>query len=274
MSLYTLTYFPEPPTEMVDPLLGLRDLRKGLNKILMGYLLSVGAVLAACGVVAYLAIKAGSAPLTRDAAEKASTVLFAVVLLLGVAGVGSLILIVRGKWMCLSAAPELFHARWMMFMSILCLLAAPALNTGAFLVGKPKTDARARWNNPMAALLEEVDQFNKRGMPALDARTCVKLAGQALGVLSGVFFVLFLRAVALGLDATWRARFAELYLCLQALLIAGLVVLLWKPSYMLARPQLLLSLAAGWLIAGLWYLTLIVSMVIGISFILARQSRA
>jgi hypothetical protein len=259
---------------MVDPLLGLPDLRKGLNTILMGYLLSVGAVLAACGVVAYFVIKAGSASLTRGAVEKASTVLFAVVLLLGVAGVGSLILIVRGKWLCLSSAPESFHAKWMMFMSILCLLAAPALNTGVFLVGKSKTDARGGTSNPAAALLEDIDQFNKHGMPDLDTRAYVKLAGQAFGMLSGVFFVLFLRAVALGWGAPWRARFAELYLFFLALLVVGLVVLIWKPSYMMAHPQLLLALIGGWLIAGLWYLTLILIMVISISSMLARRSRA
>ncbi len=274
MNLYTLTYFPEPAREMVDPMLGLSDLRKGLNTILMGYLLSVGAVLAAGGVVAYLVIQTGSGPLTRDTVEKASTVLFAVVLLLGLAGLGSLYLIVRGKWMCLSSAPELFHARWMMFMSILCLLAAPALNTGSFLLGKSETDVRGRTRNPMAALLKEVDEFNKQGIRALDTRIYVNLAAQAFGVLSGIFFILFLRAVALGLGAQWQARFNELYLFFLALLIAGIVTLIWKPSYMLARPQLLLSLAGGWIIAGLWYLTLILSMVIGISCMLARRSRA
>ena len=273
MNLYTLTYFPEPAREMVDPMLGLSDLRKGLNTILMGYLLVGAAVLAAGGVVAYLVIKAGSGPLTRGAVEKASTVLFAVVLLLGLAGMGSLYLIVRGKWMCLSSAQELFHARWMMFMSILCLLAAPALNTGALLVGESKAGARGRASNLAAALLAELEQY-KHGMPVLDTRAYVKLAGQTIGMFSGVFFVLFLRAVALGWGAPWRARFAELYLFFLAVLVAGLVVLIWKPSYMLARPQLLLGLIVGWLIAGLWYLTLILSMVIGISGMLARRARA
>ena len=82
----------------------------------------------------------------------------------------------------------------------------------------------------------------------------------------------FLRAVALGWGAQGRARFAELYLLFLALLVAGVVVLLCKPSFMLARPQLLLALASGWLMAGLWYLVLILSMVIGISNMLARRS--
>ncbi len=271
MKLHTLSYLPEQSTEMADPMLGLPDLRKGLNSILMGYLLSVGAIAAACGVVVYLVIQAGTAPLSRSAVESASTVLFAMVLLLGLAGVGSLILIVKGKWICLSSAPELFHAKWMMFMSIVCVLAAPALNTGSLLVGKSKAEARGRASNQMSALLDELEQY-KHGMPALDTRDYIKVAGQAFGLLSSVFFVLFLRAVALGWGAQGRARFAELYLLFLALLVAGVVVLLCKPSFMLARPQLLLALASGWLMAGLWYLVLILSMVIGISNMLARRS--
>jgi hypothetical protein len=274
MNLHTLSYLPESSSEMADPMIGLPDLRKGLNTILMGYLLSLGAVLAACGVIGYLIFQAGGAPLSRKAAEQASTVLFAVVILLALAGIGSLILIVRGKWMCLSSAPELFHAKWMMFMSILCVLAGPALNTGAFLVGESKADARGRASNQTSAtLLHELDQY-KHGMPDLDTRSYVKLAGQAIGLLSGVFFVLFLRAVALGWGAQGRARFAELYLLFLALLVAGVVALLWKPSFMLARPLLLLGLAGGWLIAALWYFVLILSMVAGISNILAQRSRA
>lgn len=273
MNLQTLYYLPQPASEMKDPTLGLPDLRKGLWTVLMGYLLSLGAVLAAGGVVAYLVIQSGGEPLSRKAVENASTLLFAMTLLLGLAGLGSLILVVRGKWMCLSSAPELFHAKWMMFMSILCVLAGPALNSGAFLVGESKADARARAKNQTLALLQQVDQL-KEGMPELDTRARVKLAGQGIGMLSGVFFVLFLRAVALGWGSSWRARFAELYLFFVALLVAGVVVLLRKPSYMLAHPQLLLGLAGGWMIAGLWYFALILSVVAGISKMLAQRSRA
>lgn len=280
MNLHTLVYLSRPPIEPVDPALGLKDLRKGLNKILTGYLLLAGAVLTACGVVAYLIIQAGDEPLSRKAVEQASTVLFAMVLLLGLAGMGSLALIVRGKWMCLSSAPELFHAKWMMFMSILCLLAAPALNSGAILLGESKANARGRASNQTSALLHELDEYKqgldryKHGKLELDTLGYLKLAGQGFGLLSGVFFVLFLRAAALGWDAPWRARFAELYLLFLALLVAGLVALLWKPSYVLVRPRLLLALVGGWLIAGLWYFALIVNTVAGISSMLARRSRA
>ena len=118
MSRYTLSYLPEPSAEVVDPTLGLPELRKGLNTILMGYLLWLGAVLAACAVVVHLILQAKGQPLSREAAEHASTLLFGVVVLLGLAGLGSMILLVQGKWLCLSSAPERFQAKWMMFLSI------------------------------------------------------------------------------------------------------------------------------------------------------------
>lgn len=270
MNLHTLSYLREPVREKADPTLGLPDLRKGLNTILMGYLLALGAFFAACGIVSYLILQAGDA---RKAGEQASTLLFTMALLLGLAGIGSITLIVRGKWMCLLSAPELFHAKWMMFMSILCVLAAPALNAGALFFAETKADARGRASNQTFALLDKLDQY-KHEIPDLGTRGFVKLAGQAIGMFSGVFFVLFLRAVALGWGAQGRARFAELYLFFLALLVAGVVALVWKPDYMLARPQLLLGLAAGWLIAGLWYFILILSMVIGIGNMLTRRSRS
>jgi hypothetical protein len=273
MNLHTLTYLRRPTIEPVDPTLGLVDLRKGLNTILRGYLLLVGAILAACAVVGYLIIQAGDQPLPRQVLGRASTLLFTMALVLGLAAIGSLTLIVRGKWICLSSAPERFHARWMMFMSILCVLAVPALNAGAILIGECKADNRGRARNQTSTLLHQLDEY-KNGKLDLDTLGYVKLAGQAFGLLSGIFFILFLRAVALGWGAEWRARFAELYLLFLALLIAGVVALLWKPSYMMARPRLLLGLAAGWLIAGLWYFALILSMVIGIGNMLARRSRA
>jgi len=47
MQLQTLSYAPEPSDEMVDPLIGLPDLRKGLNTILLGYLLMIGSIVGA-----------------------------------------------------------------------------------------------------------------------------------------------------------------------------------------------------------------------------------
>lgn len=280
MKLHTQCYLPQPSREAVDPSIGLLDLQKGLNSILLGYLVSLGAILAAGGLVWLLIVQAEGATLSRKILEEASTILFAVVLFLGLAGLGSYILIVRGKWRCLTSAPERFHAKWMMFLSILCIVAGPLLNAGGSLVGnskpngqrKPSAWGRADKMPSLTGLRRELES-SENWVPELDTRTYIKLAGKGIGLFSGVFFVLFLRAVALSWGAVVRARLAELYLVFEALLVFGVFVLLRNPDYMLARPRLLLSLGAGWLIAGLWYLGLILSMSAGITSILARQPR-
>lgn len=272
MHLRTLTYLAEPSQEMVDPLFGLRDLRKGLHTILLGYLLCVGSILAVVGVVCYLIIQAGDKPLSPKAADGASTVLFAAALIFGLTMIGSAILIVRGKWMCLISAPEQCHAKWMMFLSILCVLAGPALNTSVVLIGETQEEVRVRGRDKTTALLDALKE-HQPGLPTLNTRGYVKLAGQVIGLFSSVFLVLFLRAVGLCLGVTWQVRLVELYLALLALLAAGIVVLLRNPAFLLARPQLLLGLAAGWLIAGLWYLGLIVGASLAIAPLLDLQNR-
>ena len=274
MQLRTQCYLPEPPQEPPDTIVGLRDLRKGLDCILLGYLLSVGAILISGGVVWAIIAQADGAPLPRAALEQASTLLFAAALLLVLSGLGSLALIVRGKWLCLSSAPEKFHAKWMMFLSILCIVAGPLLNAGGFLVGEGNAEkrSRAKQTPSLIRIQQEIETY-KVGMPEMDTRAYVKLAGQAIGLFSGLFFVLFLRAVALCWGAPVRARLAELYLVFMALLVFGVFVLIRNPSFMLARPQLLLGLGAGWLFAGMWYFGLILSMSARISTILSRPPR-
>jgi len=52
MKLQTAYYLPESDCAMPDPTIGLRDLRKGLNTILLGYLLSIGACLMIGAIIA------------------------------------------------------------------------------------------------------------------------------------------------------------------------------------------------------------------------------
>lgn len=272
MKLHTAYYLPESVDEMADPIIGLPDLGKGLNTILKGYLLSLASVLTAVGVLWYLISLYGVGPLTPKSSEQASTMLFAAALLLGLAGLGSVVLILRGKWLCLASAPEQYHAKWMMYLSIVCVLAGPALNLGAFLIGDSKATRRSHTQNHAAILLHEIEKYED-GIRQLDTRGYVELAGQVIALLSTIFFVLFLRAVALCWGARTRVLFTELYLLFLGVLVAGVVLFLWKPFFVLARPRLLLALGGGWLFAGLWYFVLILSTAIGIRYILAIQPR-
>jgi hypothetical protein len=251
-------------------MLGLRDLRKGLNCVLLGYLCSAAALLGAAGIVWYLIAQTTGTTQARKAADDASIVIFTLALLLPLTGLASLVLVVRGKWLCLMSAPEKCHAKWMMFLSILCILAGPLLNWSTLLHRDDKPADRGRPANAMsvARIQSEIEAY-KEGFPELSTHAYVKLAGKGIGMLSGVFFVLFLRAMAQSWGSWVRARLAELYLLFVAVLVAGVVVLIRNPSYLLERPQLLLGLGAGWLLAVLWYFCLILSTSIAISYRLA-----
>ncbi len=272
MNLHTLCYAAEPSREQVDPTIGLSDIRKGLHSIVQGYLLLLGAIGGAAGVLFYVVTEINKTSSPWKAMEKVSALLFTTALLLCLAVGASLSLIVRGKWRCLMNAPEHFHAKWLMFLSIVCVLASPALNVGASLLGESEQDSRAGAQKRTSdALLREFEEC-KRGLPALGTRGAVKLAGNLAGLLSSVFFVLFLRAVALCWGARGRAFWAEAYLMCVAVLAAIVVVVVRKPALALAHPGLLLGLAAGWLICGLWYFGLILSTSAGITNILNRRS--
>jgi hypothetical protein len=279
MKLQTQCYIPARETPDVEEhsRFGLPDLRRGLNGILLGYLVSIGAVLVAAAIVILLIVEATSGQMSRVSMENASLVLFTLVLLLPLAGIASLILIIRGKWLCLMSAPEQYLAKWMMFLSILCILAGPVLNFGANFLGddKPKFQSRSSHSLSVARIQRELDEYKeyKHGLPELDTRAYVRLIGQGIGMLSGVFFVLFLRAVALTCGGTVRARLAELYLIFIALLVVGVAVLIRHPSYLRTQPHLLLGLGLGWLLAGLWYFVLILSTSISITITLARNNR-
>jgi hypothetical protein len=274
MNLQTLSYAPEPSSEMADPLIGLPDLRKGLHTILLGYLLSMAALVGAGAVVAYVVLGLGRSP-SGKAMESASTILFAVVLLTGLALLASMWMIVRGKWMCVLSAPEHYHAKWLMFLSIFCVLTSPALNIASSILGDDaKTGARVSASKRTSdALLREIEEY-KRVPTELGTRGYIKLAGSGAGLLSGVFFVLFLRALALCWGAQGRARAAECYLIFVGLLVAAIAVLVKNPAVLRTQPLLLPALGGGWLLAGLWYLGLILSSSAGISNILANPPKS
>jgi hypothetical protein len=270
MGLYTLPAQPQPALEQHDVEIGLADVRKGIVRIVLGYLTALGTLLAVVGLLCYVAFQVRDAH-SRKAVEEASTVLFAGMLVLGLLSLFSLALILRGKWLCLMSAPENYHAKWFMFASILCILTGPALNIGSAFIGldKEQSARMSKAKKDPAVLVKQIEEY-KKGLKSLTTHDYVKLAGDLAGVLSTVFFVLFLRAVALCCNDGPRARLAELYLLFSGLLLAGVVYFFVNPSFFLARPQLLIGLGVGWLFSALWYFLLIVSTIVCIGNILAR----
>lgn len=265
MTLQTLSYVPQEQCNQPDPTIGLSELRRGLWLVVLGYL-SMIALLVGAGLGLWLAFsESAEASRSRAAAEDLEVYLFAGCMVFLLLGLASIALVIRGKWVCLMHAPETFHAKWFMFGAIVCILTGPALNFGSSLIGEqaPNSARKSKAAHVTAVIRRDYEEY-KKGVPTLDTRGWTKVAGDIAGLLSTVFFVLFLRAVALCWGYQARARFAELYLVFMAILVAGIVVLVRNPAYAIHRPQLLLGLAGGWLLSGVWYFLLILGTISGL----------
>jgi hypothetical protein len=243
---------------------GWKEVSRALYGILLAHLLMIGAVVVAAGVIACMVLEMADA----SPAEKAggpSMVLYLVVGLAGLVLLSSYGLILKNLWRCLMHAPERNHAKWLMFASILCILMGPALSTcaGFFGAGQP---AEAAADEPRAV----PSRFaGARGYAkVLSVRRtdgCLRVAGSTVGLLSSIFFGLFLRATALCFEHHVRARLAEGYVLLQVILAGVSFTLIQDPVQLLAHPEMLLGLVAGGLVVFLWYLVLVASVAVGIS---------
>jgi hypothetical protein len=245
--------------EVMEPIeYGWPAVRSGLHSILLGYLVVVGmgvfAALLVVGVV-YTVSQAQGLPDFVDAA----LLIYAGIGILFLMGLGSFTLIVKGSIRCLINAPERCGARWLMFVSTLCVVIGPALNFVSGLVGpkvKPVMVART------TGAADEVNQILReygKSLQVRDGRAYVALAGNVTNLLSGIFFVLFLRAVARCFDDVARMRVAEAYLLFSGLLTAASVYFFLNPLELLANPQFILLLVGAWVLSGLWYFMLLLS---------------
>jgi MFS family permease len=245
-------HFPEPVNTV-----GWAEVCKGLYGILCGYLLILGSVIGAV-VLAVTVIFQLAAKRPQGGAGGVFSLIIVgliVLILLLLAGYG---LIIRSQWRCLRNAPEHCGAKWWMFATMLCIVAGPALGAATSLAGGNHAAAKFPVNGKTAApttLREALAESKKAGATAAP----MKVVSSVIGLLSQLFFVLFLRSVAVAFNDGFRARVAELYLLLAGVLFAGLVGLIVAPEAFLAKPVLLLLMAGGWALAAIWYFVLIIS---------------
>src|SRR5688572_12386485 len=96
------------------------EVSKGLCSILLAYLTLLVNCLFVLGMAVWAAYatKKGGGKLTGDA----STVAFLAFVILVLTTLGSIGMIVKGKWRCLQNAPERHGAKWWMFASIVCIV--------------------------------------------------------------------------------------------------------------------------------------------------------
>src|SRR5262249_11930197 len=129
-------------------------------------------------------------------------------------------LVLRGKWRCMMNAPERRAAKWLMFASMVCICAGPALNFASGFVhadpavGPQGEEVEAKPNLEKAAV-RYTASLRERDMSGF-----LRMSSSVITPLGPIFFVLFLRAVHGCLGSFAGARVTELYLLFVVLLAA------------------------------------------------------
>jgi hypothetical protein len=229
---------------------GWKEVAKGLSRILLGYFLMVLGW-AAGGAALYYAIYAHELPSGEKVSKQsADLIVFLGFGFLGLASLVSFGLIIAGKWRCVMNAPERYAAKWLMFLCLFCLLMSPALHFAFSMSGQG------------AENYQQIKQHGKQGLSSINLQSLggiMQLISTGLGLASTVFFILFLRAVACCFQRKACLWFIHLYLVYSCLLIGASVQVVLNAQKLLAKPELVLLLGAGWLVAVAWYVLIILT---------------
>jgi hypothetical protein len=279
MQLSTGSYLPRasldlPPGQ--QPTAGWEEVTKGLLGILAGYAVSIVSVAAVVALVlSVVAEVGGPTALSAKQSGDAATVLYVGAGILFLTSLLSLALILRGQWRCLMNAPEHCGAKWLMFASMLCVVAGPTMGTlSGFATDAPTppVQAQARATKPKGPMPAPDRVKHYREAVATDnAAGYMRLASALVNLLSTVFFVLFLRGVALAFDDQLRTRIVEFYLLFFGLVVGASALVVVDPSWLITLPEVLLLLAGGWVLCFVGYFLLILNTCACISAGLARQ---
>jgi hypothetical protein len=238
---------------------GWQGVGTGLRRILFGHLLSLGSVL---GVVTLAVLLVPDKPVSHsfNQIDWVEIILLVACLVAVLAIMASYAMLLTGQWLCLMYAPERCGAKWMMFSAMTCLVAAPVLNiTASFLVDQELARAHKKQDHSATGILRGVKEYPE-AIQEPDIYGYLRLAGSGFGVLSSLFFILFLRSVARCFEDRTRVLLVDGYLGFVALLAAGTAYLFFGGQGLLADPVAVLGIAGGWVLALLYYLFLITSL--------------
>lgn len=247
-------YDQERPLSTNDHLrqeLGWSEVRSGLGRILLGYLIIVGGSILAGGLIAVAivhmiktagAARPGQGPKNLDIG-------FLWIFYLGLGAMCLITLfgyasILIGHWRCLINVPERKGARWLLFASITCLLMGPALNLAAGFSMEKGVEFR-----------KGPEGFAELRFTAFAQK--LQIAGAVTGMGSLVCFMLFLRASALCFDDYSRAAQVVAYLIYLGLLFVGSFYAAYGRIPPAKLIPVLVGLGVGSLISFIWYLCLI-----------------
>jgi hypothetical protein len=234
---------------------GWHEVAKGLTRILIGYFILVCSWIVG-GAALYLAIFHKE----LEAGEKLSKqaiglILFVAIGFLGLASLVSFGFVVAGKWRCALNAPERYAAKWLIFLCLLCVLMSPVLHFAFSMSGQG------------AENYNELKQHGRQGLAEIKLEGLsgiMQLLSTGIGLASVFFFVLFLRAAACCFNSKICLWAIHLYLVYSCVLIGVSLIALMNVQDLARRPEVLMLLAAGWLIGMAWYVLIIAGVRISI----------
>ncbi len=231
---------------------GWTEVYSGLGRILLGYLIIVAGSMLAGALVGLAVLRIIKQVQVQPGQQVKLDVAFlwffylglGIMSLVGLFGYGSIVI---GYGRCLLNVPERCGARWLLFISMTCLLMGPALNVVAGFSMEEGIDL-----NKGAGGLANI-QFTPFGVK-------LQIAGTATALASLVSFMLFLRAIAQCFLDKSRASHVLVYLIFLVLLVQQTLYLQFGKIPPQRLIQFVTGVALGWLIGFLWYLYLIASM--------------
>jgi hypothetical protein len=248
MSLEVRSELPSELNGILRMEMGWSDVRRGLSRVALGYWVFILGTLLGIGMVWYILHRAGEeGGLARVSNPVDLWIFYAGLGLLSSIGIFSYIIMMSGKWWCLTGASERHGARWFMFACMVALFMAPALEIASITAGAQRGVELKRG-------LEALDnlQFNSMGR-------YLQIASAVSFVLYIVSFVLFLRAVANCFASRSHVMLVDLFLLFTTLMAAGTGYVLFALNDPLKQRELMPFLGGGWVVCCLWHLLMMSS---------------
>jgi hypothetical protein len=228
---------------------GWQEVAKGLSRILFGYFLMVLSWIVGAAAL-YLAFFSREFDGERLSKQSIGLIVFLATGFLGLASLVSFGFIVAGKWRCAMNAPERYAAKWLMFLCLMCLLTSPVLHFAFSLSGQGAENYQQMRQHGRVGLAE----VKLEGLAGI-----MQLVSSGIGLASGLFFVLFLRAIARCFNSNFCVWSIHLFLVYSCLLIGVSLQALMNVHGLASRPEVLMLLGVGWLFGSAWYVFIIVS---------------
>lgn len=244
--------------------LGWLEVSKGLRLILIGYVIWIVTIVLAVWMLIAAASLGQKLAKANAQVNWGEIIMFVTVIVLGLIGLYTYIMVLVGQWRCLHA-PERAGAKWFIFVCMTCIILAPMLDFASGFLGG---------GDNVRHLQRGVDGLEK--IKFQTTAGFMQLLGGLLGFVSFICFLFFLRATARCFDDKGRVINVTLCIAFNVVLTVAMVYLAFRIEELLARPELfrkllkgqvdavvelylLLGVGIGCVISGIWYLWLIAS---------------